>query len=150
MSVRIVSLVLCIVAAVCYAQEQKPEVRHVPAPVTSAQSGKQMFQAYCASCHGATGKGDGPAAPALNPPPGDLTALSKKNGGKFPADRVLSILRGQEPVTAHGNRDMPVWGKVFWSMSQGHESEVNQRITNLTHYVESLQSKRPHARVATT
>jgi len=141
MSVRIVSLVLCIVAAVCYAQEQKPEVRHVPAPVTSAQSGKQMFQAYCASCHGATGKGDGPAAPALNPPPGDLTALSKKNGGKFPADRVLSILRGQEPVTAHGNRDMPVWGKVFWSMSQGHESEVNQRITNLTHYVESLQSK---------
>ena len=141
MSLRVVSVVLCIAAAVCYAQEQQPEVKHAPAPVTSAQSGKQMFQAYCASCHGATGKGDGPAAPALNPPPGDLTALSKKNGGQFPADRVLSILRGQETVTAHGNRDMPVWGKVFWSMSQGHESEVNQRITNLTHYVESLQSK---------
>jgi len=141
MSVRIVSLVVCIAAAVCYAQEQKPEVKQAPAPVTSAQSGKQMFEAYCASCHGASGRGDGPAASALNPPPSDLTALSKNNGGKFPSDRVLSILRGQGTVTAHGNREMPVWGKVFWSMSQGHETEVNQRITNLTHYIESLQSK---------
>jgi mono/diheme cytochrome c family protein len=141
MSVRIVSLVLCIAAAACYAQGQKPEVKHAPAPVTSAQSGKQMFQAYCASCHGETGKGDGPAAAALKSPPADLTMLSKKNGGQFPADRVSSILGGQATVTAHGNRDMPVWGPVFWHMSQGHESEVHQRVANLTHYVESLQAK---------
>jgi mono/diheme cytochrome c family protein len=141
MSHRMVSLVVCMAAAVCYAQDQKPEVKPAPAPVTSAKSGKEMFQAYCASCHGASGKGNGPAAPALNPPPGDLTALSKKNGGKFPADHVLSVLRGQGTVTAHGNREMPVWGPVFWRMSQGHESEVQERITNLSRYVESLQAK---------
>jgi len=141
MSVRIVSLVLCIAAAVCYAQEQKPEVKQAPAPVTSAKSGKEMFQAYCSSCHGADAKGNGPAAASLNARPADLTALSKNNSGKFPADRVSSILRGQGTVTAHGNRDMPVWGPVFWRMSQGHESEVQERITNLTRYIESLQAK---------
>ena len=141
MSHRIGSVLFCLVAVLCYAQEQKPEVKQAPAPVTSAQSGKQMFQAYCASCHGATGKGDGPAAAAFKSPPTDLTALSKNNGGKFPADRVLSILRGQATVSAHGNRDMPVWGAVFWHMSEGHESEVQQRIANLNRYIESLQAK---------
>jgi len=110
MSHRISTLLFCIVAVVCHAQDQKSQVKQAPAPVTSAQSGNQMFQAYCASCHGTTGKGDGPAAAALKSPPGDLSTLSKNNGGKFPADRVLSILRGQATVTAHGNREMPVWG----------------------------------------
>jgi hypothetical protein len=34
---------------------------------------------------------------------------------------------------------MPVWGNVYRSMSRGHEAEVQQRISNLTHYIESLQ-----------
>ncbi len=141
MSLRIASVLLCAVAVFCSAEDQKPGVKHAPAPQTSAASGKQMFEAYCASCHGASGKGDGPAAAALASRPADLTQLSKNNGGKFPADRVMSILRGQATVTAHGNLDMPVWGPVFWHMSQGHQSEMQQRITNLTHYVESLQAK---------
>lgn len=140
MWLRIGTVLFC-ATIVVYAEDQKPAVRHVPAPQTSAASGKQMFDAYCASCHGTSGKGDGPAAAALKSAPADLTALSKKNGGKFPADRVSSILRGQATVTAHGNRDMPVWGPVFWHMSQGHEAEVHQRVTNLTRYIESLQAK---------
>jgi len=121
--------------------DQKTEVKRAPAALTSAGSGKEMFQAYCASCHGASGKGDGPAAGALKSQPTDLTALSRNNGGKFPADRVLSILRGQATISAHGNREMPVWGQMFWHMSQEHESEVQQRITNLSRYIESLQAK---------
>ena len=140
MSLRIVLILLC-AAVFVYAEDQKPAVKHVPAPQTSAASGKQMFEAYCASCHGTSGKGDGPAAGALKSAPPDLTALSKRNGGKFPADRVTSILRGQATVTAHGNRDMPVWGPVLWHMSQGHEAEFHQRIANLTRYIESLQAK---------
>jgi len=136
MFLRIAGLLFCLATIVSYA-----DVKHAPVPPTSAASGKQMFQAYCASCHGATGRGDGPAAAALKSSPADLTALRQKNGGKFPADRVTSILRGQSTVTAHGNRDMPVWGPVFWHMSQGHESEVQQRIANLTRYIESLQAK---------
>jgi mono/diheme cytochrome c family protein len=129
------------VGLLCSAQEKKTEVKHTPASPTSAASGMQMFKSYCASCHGESGKGDGPAAAALKSQPADLTILGKKNGGKFPAERVASILRGQGTVTAHGNKDMPVWGPVLWRMSQGHESEVQQRIANLTRYIESLQSK---------
>jgi mono/diheme cytochrome c family protein len=123
------------------AQEQKPAVKHAPAPQTSAASGKEMFMAYCASCHGKDAKGDGPAAPALKEVPADLTALAKTNGGKYPSDKVMSVLRGQANLAAHGTQEMPVWGKVFWKMSQGHEGEVQQRIGNLSHYIESLQAK---------
>jgi len=141
MLLRIATVVSCVAVVLAYAEDQKPAVKHVPAPQTSASSGKQMFDSYCASCHGTSGKGDGPAAGSLKSAPADLTALSKKNGGKFPADRVTSILRGQATVTAHGNRDMPVWGPVLWSMSQGHEAELHQRVANLTRYLESLQAK---------
>src|SRR5215467_11809422 len=82
------------------AQESKPKVEHVPARATSAASGKEMFKAYCASCHGESGKGDGPAAAALKAKPSDLSALAKSNGGKFPADRVQSILHGQATLSA--------------------------------------------------
>ena len=129
-----------LIAVLVYAQD-KPELKHVPAPVTSVASGQDMYKSYCASCHGQAGKGDGPAAPALKVAPSDLTQLAKNNSGKFPSDRVASILRGQATVTAHGNRDMPVWGPLFWHMSQGHEGQVHQRIANLTKYIESLQQK---------
>lgn len=38
-------------------------------------AGRSLFQQNCASCHGATGRGDGPAAAALNPPPSDLSSV---------------------------------------------------------------------------
>ncbi len=38
-----------------------------------AEKGKASFAQYCGSCHGATGKGDGPAGAALTPKPKDLT-----------------------------------------------------------------------------
>jgi mono/diheme cytochrome c family protein len=122
------------------AQDQKAEIKHAPAAPTSAASGKQMFRAYCASCHGEDAKGDGPAATALKQPPADLTALAKANGGKYPALRVTSVLRGQTTLAAHGSQEMPVWGAVFWKMSGGHEGEVQQRIVNLNRYIESLQA----------
>ena len=100
-----------------------------------------MFEAYCAVCHGKDAKGGGPAAAALKTPPADLTTLAQRNGGKFPSMKVMSILRGQAGVAAHGNQEMPVWGPVFWTMSQGHPSEVQQRVTNLTRYLESVQAK---------
>lgn len=38
-----------------------------------ATAGKALYEASCASCHGTAGKGDGPAAAGLNPPPADFT-----------------------------------------------------------------------------
>ena len=140
---RMIGVLLLCLCSVCsaYAQEAAPQVKHAPAQQTSPASGKEMFNSYCASCHGTDARGDGPAATALKTKPADLTSLTKDNGGKFPMDRVMSILRGQAKVTAHGNEDMPVWGPVFWRMSQGHPAELQQRVTNLARYVESLQAK---------
>ncbi len=126
---------------VATAQEAKTEVKHVTAPVTSPASGKEMFVSYCAPCHGKDAKGDGPAAAALKSPPADLTTLAKRNGGKYPSDKVTSILRGQATLVPHGDQEMPVWGPVFWKMSGGHEELVQERIANLNRYLESLQGK---------
>jgi len=125
----------------CLGQEAKSAVKHTTAAATSPASGKEMFVSYCASCHGKDAKGDGPAANALKQAPADLTSLAKLNGGKYPADKVTSVLRGQTKLMAHGDQDMPVWGPVFWRMSQGHEEMVQMRIANLNQYIESLQEK---------
>jgi mono/diheme cytochrome c family protein len=39
-------------------------------------AGKEKFDQICASCHGPGGKGDGPAAAALDPKPRDLSDAS--------------------------------------------------------------------------
>jgi hypothetical protein len=36
---------------------------------------------------------------------------------------------------------MPLWGELFWRMSQGHSSEVQLRVSNLNRYIESMQTK---------
>jgi len=120
---------------------QNAEIKHAPAAPTSPASGREMFMSYCASCHGKDAKGNGPAAAALNAAPADLTSLAKQNAGKYPDMKVTSILRGQGKVVAHGTQEMPVWGPLFWRMSQGHEGEVQQRIANLSNYIKSLQEK---------
>ncbi len=138
---------ICFVAAVfatsltLSAQQAKPTVKHEAAAMTSPSSGKEMFMSYCASCHGKDAKGDGPASTALKQLPANLTQLTKLNGGKYPNDKVTSVLRGQAHLMAHGDQEMPVWGPVFWKMSQGREEIVQMRIANLNRYLESIQEK---------
>jgi mono/diheme cytochrome c family protein len=127
--------------AVSGQENSEKTVKHVPVKSTSPASGKEMFADYCASCHGAEGKGNGPAAAALKTPPANLTVLSQKNGGNYPAMKIASILRGDADLSAHGSKEMPVWGPLFRSVSGGHEGQVQQRINNLTNYVETLQVK---------
>ncbi len=122
------------------AQQEQTQIQKTTAKPTSPASGQEMFLAYCASCHGKDAKGNGPAASMLKVAPADLTGLSKKYG-KYPAMKVTTVLNGQANLAAHGNTEMPVWGPIFSRMSQGHESEVQQRIANLNHYIESLQVK---------
>lgn len=123
------------------AQNSETVIKHVPVKATSAASGKEMFNNYCAVCHGTDGKGVGPATSALKAAPTDLTALAAKNSGKYPALHVTSVIRGEAELPAHGNKDMPVWGPLFFRISQGHESEVQQRIANLNQYIEAMQKK---------
>jgi mono/diheme cytochrome c family protein len=135
-----VALMLLVAALGAQEQTQKT-IKHVPLSATSPSSGRDMYKAYCAVCHGTDGKGNGPAAAALKTLPTDLTQLRKNNGGKFPDLKVAATIRGEGNIAAHGTPEMPVWGQLFWGMSHGHEGEVQQRVANLTKYVESLQAK---------
>jgi mono/diheme cytochrome c family protein len=121
------------------AQDSAPKIKRVGAKPTSAVSGKEMFHAYCASCHGMDGNGNGPAAPALKKPPTDLTLLAKQNNGKFPAMQAMSSIKdGTE--AGHGSKDMPIWGPILSSVSNS-QGVVDQRVGNLVGYIESLQKK---------
>jgi mono/diheme cytochrome c family protein len=127
-------------ATFAMAQEAPKTIKKTSIPVTSAGSGEEMFNTYCAVCHGKSGKGDGPAASEFKIPPANLTLLAKNNNGKFPADHIAETIRtGPRDAKAHGSKDMPVWGTLFASL--GDSAQVKQRIFNLTSYVETLQSK---------
>ena len=122
-------------------QATKPEVKKVAPAYTDPSSGKEMYMAYCASCHGADGKGNGPAAPALKTPATDLTQIAAKNGGTFPEAHIMQIIKGDSMTAAHGNKDMPVWGPVFLQMGGHDTAQVQLRIRNLTKYLASIQAK---------
>jgi mono/diheme cytochrome c family protein len=134
-------LVLGFVSTQGASAQTAPEVKHIPITNAPSNSGKEMFKSYCAVCHGTDAKGSGPAASALKMAPSDLTLLAQKNGGKYPSAHVAAVLRGQATMPSHGSEDMPIWGPLFSSISQGHEAQVQQRMANLVTYIESLQAK---------
>jgi mono/diheme cytochrome c family protein len=124
--------------------QARPNVEiKVPARPTTMVQGEQLYRSHCATCHGASGKGNGPAAPALKNPPPNLTLLAKNHDGKFPDLRVMHVLESGTDLTAHGSKDMPIWGPIFRDMGPaaaggqvGHLREVN-----LTEYLKSIQVK---------
>lgn len=120
---------------------QEPAIKKVPAPYTSPTSGQDMFTAYCASCHGTKGLGDGPVSAHLKIAPPDLTLLAKNNQGAYPAARVAQVIRGQIEARSHGSQEMPVWGPVFRSFNERQESVMHKRVSTLTKYIESMQAK---------
>jgi mono/diheme cytochrome c family protein len=83
-----------------------------PTEVVAVQ-GRDLFLRYCASCHGVGGKGDGPAAAALQPSPADLTRLRERYGEENPLRQTIAAIDGRRPVRAHGESRMPVWGEIF-------------------------------------
>jgi mono/diheme cytochrome c family protein len=122
---------------------QTPTIKRVPLAQTSPTSGKEMFETYCAVCHGMDGRGVGPAATALKKSPADLTQLTRKSSdGKFPELRVTQVLTvGPAEILAHGSRDMPIWGQLFKSLGSSGEGVARIRIVNLTDYIRSMQAR---------
>jgi mono/diheme cytochrome c family protein len=107
--------------------QEQPKVNRQAPGMTQEIVGQEMFRFYCASCHGLDGKGKGPAAPALKKQPPDLTLLSKKYGGKFPRNTVSSVIEGNDFITDHGSRDMPIWGDAF-RIANHDESMVQMKV----------------------
>lgn len=78
-----------------------------------AAAGKATFEANCASCHGMTGKGDGPVGAALQPPPRDFSKGEFKfdgNGdGKPGEDADLTAVITQGAAAFGGSPLMAPW-----------------------------------------
>ena len=69
-----------------------------------AKAGKAKYDANCVGCHGSGGKGDGPAAAALNPKPGDFTNAKamKSLSDKFLFDIIKEGGSVAEKISDHG------------------------------------------------
>ena len=104
--------------------------------------GASLFRAHCASCHGVSGRGDGAVAKFLKLPPANLTRISARNGGVYPADRVGRTIDGRQFVRTHGDSTMPVWGPIFArSPIVADEAAVDARIRALVDYIQSIQEQ---------
>jgi len=107
----------------------------------SSTLGRDLFEFYCASCHGRDGKGGGPGAAALKVPPPDLTTIARRNGGVFPRSRIEAFVTGDEDrlPPAHGSKEMPIWGPIFRALDPN--DRMNRvRIANIVEYIESIQA----------
>jgi hypothetical protein len=111
-----------------------------PFPPEWLPSGEVMYRQFCAACHGAHAKGNGPVASTFKKQLPDLTTLAKRHGG-FPYDYVSSVLRFGPGSSAHGSSDMPTWGPIFQTIDKKDERAAQDRIRNLADYLASLQRK---------
>jgi mono/diheme cytochrome c family protein len=97
--------------------------------------GKETFKMYCETCHGASGKGDGPGAAGLQPPPRDFTKGQFKfdadKNGKVGEDADLKLVIKKGPGAFGGAAFMPAW--------EGAISDAD--IDNLIAVIRSLKAK---------
>ncbi len=61
--------------------------------------GKGLYEKYCVACHGAQGKGDGPAGRMLKPPAADFTSAASR---KKPESEFTQVIENGKPGTAMG------------------------------------------------
>ena len=113
-----------------------------PPLVLSSMYGRDLFEFYCATCHGRNGKGGGPAAPALRTLPPDLTTLAARAGGTFPKARVEAFVTGSPAggPAAHGSSEMPVWGPIFKGLDS-NDTMNRIRVSNIVGHIESIQGR---------
>ena len=110
------------------------------APASPAADGAARYAHDCAVCHGASGVGDGPQGAKLDPRPANLRALSARNGGRFPAERVRRIIDGRDHARGHGDGEMPVWGHEYRrALAAAGERMVQDNLDALVKYLGSIQ-----------
>jgi mono/diheme cytochrome c family protein len=110
-----------------------------PPLVIDSMAGRDLFQFYCATCHGPDGRGKGPVGVALKTPPADLTKIAERRGGSFPRAEIAGFVsEGPTLIPAHGSIDMPVWGPIFRGLDSS-KARARLRIDNLVSHLESIQ-----------
>ncbi|MBS0122719.1 c-type cytochrome [Thetidibacter halocola] len=108
-----------------------------------ADHGRQYYDQYCATCHGADGTGAGPLAEMMTAVVPDLTGLSAKNDGEFPMLDVIHVIDGRTGVRSHGG-PMPVYGALFMSESgsgtlYGDVLYSRGKVLSIAYFLEGIQ-----------
>jgi mono/diheme cytochrome c family protein len=118
-----------------------PASASAQAPATgTAALGAEAFRSYCQSCHGPNADGTGPLAEHLTPKPADLTGISQRNDGVFPADKVFAAISGGRSIKSHRKSEMPEWTRALKKASEGTTDEQVERfILNVVEYLRSIQ-----------
>jgi mono/diheme cytochrome c family protein len=132
MQTRSLILVAVLGIAACVQEVSMPDARE----------GAAIYAENCAQCHGASGKGDGPWAAAMVPPPADLTQLSED--GAFPRAHVLSVIDGYDRTGLPG-KEMPEFGLLLKGetvpvdVGDGVLTPTPRPLAALMAYLESIQ-----------
>lgn len=74
--------------------------------MASVGRGKAIYKEYCSQCHGATGKGDGPAASGLDPKPAIHANIPFE---KLPMEYLYNVINHGGPAIGK-SENMPYWG----------------------------------------
>ncbi|MBI3989236.1 MAG: cytochrome c [candidate division NC10 bacterium] len=93
-----------------------------------AVKGKEIYTKFCASCHGPSGRGDGPAAAALNPKPRNFA--DKKVMDALTDDYLFKVIQGGGAAVGKSPM-MPPWGGAL------KEADIH----DVTAYVRTLVKK---------
>jgi mono/diheme cytochrome c family protein len=86
----------------------------VAASATSIAAGKKLYDAQCASCHGATGKGDGKGGLTLKPRPSDLTDVEWKHGATD--GEVFTVIKDGAQKTAMRGYGSKIATNDLWNI----------------------------------
>ena len=92
--------------------ETPPDTSGTPTPtptpsdtaVVASSEGAAIFKQRCALCHGPDGRGDGPGAKGLKPPPRNYHDHEYMNS--MTDEQLLTTIR-------NGKGAMPAWGKIL-------------------------------------
>lgn len=102
----------------------------VPPAWPNHQRGKALFESECASCHGATGAGDGAAGLGLTPSPTNFTDAG--------------IMNGVSPLQAYNTITLGIEGTSMRAFTELSSEEI----WDLSFYIMQLQYGEPRAELA--
>ena len=86
LTVAAVSIAFAVLSTADAAPFQEPDAQVL-------ELGKAVYADQCQSCHGAEGKGDGPAARFLSPPARDLTAGDWQHATDGTVEAVVAVIK---------------------------------------------------------
>lgn len=111
-------------------------------------TGRMLYLQNCASCHGDTGRGDGPAASGLGTTPADLTQIAARRDGVWPMLEIMSIIDGYSRRTLP-REDMPIFDSflggdmIGFDTGNGVITPMPTKLIEMVNYLETLQDPAP-------